>query len=117
MAKEVKKPTSIREALIWSIANNDHHSDLTDEEKQIVGVEVVAKILFPGINYYSLTGFGAVFLECVQPLVRKLFPDLVGKAEMEVLGTSMVEVASFLPCDGYRDNAWIAKFNEKLEVL
>jgi len=37
--------------------------------------------LFPGINYFSMTGFGQVMRDHVQPVLKKLFPKLVDKLE------------------------------------
>lgn len=64
--------------------------------------------LFPGINYYSITGFNQVMTDYVRPVLSKLFPEIKEKDVNEVDSRKRVEVKEFLHTKGYEhcDNKW-----------
>ena len=104
------------EAQVWSVINGDNHPALAEDERTIAGYMPLVKELFPGINYFSITGFGQVMNEYVQPVLSKLFPDLVGKPADEISRGRTVNVEAFLPSKGYEhlDNP---KWKKQLEAL
>ena len=68
--------------------------------------------MFPGIIYYSLTGFGQVMQDCVRPAARKLFGNLEGIPAEEV-SKELTEITPVLPVNGYEwceSAEWQAKF-------
>jgi hypothetical protein len=103
-------------ALIWSAIHHKEHRLLKSYEKEIDGVMPLLIALFPGINYYSISGFYQILGELVRPALRKLFPELVTAQENEV-GDEWVEVKEFLPSQGYEwqdQKRWRNKFDELL---
>jgi hypothetical protein len=104
------------EAQLWSAINGDNHPALSGDEKTITGYMPLVKELFPGINYYSITGFLQVMKDYVQPVLSKLFPDLGGKPAEEISRDRTINVETFLPSKGYEhlDNP---KWGKKLETL
>jgi len=75
------------------------------------------KKLFPGINYYSITGFGQVMVRCVVPVLKKMFPELLKKTEDEITPQMKTKIATFLHSDGYEwqdSSKWMLEFNKLL---
>ena len=106
-----------RKTLIWSLINGESHPELTEKERSIEGAMPVIDSLFPGINYYSVTGFGQVYRDYTQPVLTKLFPNLNGLEISQVNGNESVEIKPFLPSQGYEhlDNPeWKTKLEELL---
>jgi hypothetical protein len=103
-------------AQVWSAINGVNHPALGEYEKTIAGYTPLVKELFPGIAYFSRTGFGQVMRDYVQPVLSKLFPDLIGKPATEVSRNRTVTVEAFLPSKGYEylDNP---QWKQKLETL
>jgi hypothetical protein len=89
------------EAQVWSAINGDNHPSLSGDERTIAGYMPLVEELFPGINYFSMTGFGQVMRDYAQPVLSKLFPDLGGKPADEVSRDRTVSVEAFLPSNGY----------------
>jgi len=68
--------------------------------------------LFPGINYYSMTGFGQVMTNYLRPVLRKLLPKVAEKKAHSVDRDRTVDVTAFLPSKGYEhedDPEWKVK--------
>lgn len=108
---------NVKKAIIWSLVNNEPHRSLTDEEKKISGMMPLVEGLFPGINYFSITGFHEVMHECVLPVLRKRFPELVSTPAEDVAPDVTVEVAEALPSKGYEwqdSQRWKSKFKKLL---
>jgi len=115
--KPKNKKMECRTVLIWSLVNNKHHKQLTEREQQILGVMPLIKKLFPGINYYSITGFGQVMVRCVVPVLKKMFPELLKKTEDEITPQMKTKIATFLHSDGYEwqdSSKWMLEFNKLL---
>jgi len=91
----------INRTLAWSLINNESHPGLPGKERTIEGVMPVIEELFPGMNYYSVTGFGQVKEGYLRPVLTKLFPDLGGLDASEVRPDEKVEIKAFLPSKGY----------------
>ena len=94
------------------------HPSVTPEEKTPAGglIDLVAT-LFPGINYYSITGFASVMHTLAIPTLKKLYPELVGVSVESVDADDMIDVQQFLPSEGYewQDNGlWKTAFQERL---
>ena len=73
--------------------------------------------LFPGINYYSMTGFGQVMRDCVTPALKKLFPELEGAEGDAFDADELVEVEEFQPSEGYEwqdSSEWREEFEKRL---
>ncbi len=106
------------EAQVWSAIHGDNHPALSGDEKTIAGYMPLVEELFPGINYYSITGFGQVMRDYVQPALSKLFPDLGSKPATEVRRDRTITVEAFLPSDGYEhlDNPQLKRKWEALLV-
>ena len=83
----------------------------------IAGFIPLVNALFPGVNYYSRTGFNEVMNTCVTPALKKQFPELESTSESDIKGNEMVEVEEFLPSKGYEwqdSMKWHAKFEKLL---
>jgi len=108
--------TKYNEALIWSAIHSEIHPTLSGREKTIEGYMPLVSKLFPGIDYYSISGFNQVMQNYVRPTLSKLFPNLVEKSVETVNRNKTVNVNSFLPSKGYEhlDNP---KWKKKLEAL
>ena len=104
-----------RKALVWSIATENQHPSLTDEEKTIEGVMPLVQALFPGMNYFSITGFGQVMVQCLIPALRKQFPELGSVSADDIKSADEVEVQQLLPSEGYEwqdSPEWTTRFTE-----
>lgn len=104
----------IKRILIWSLINNEFHPALTAEEKQILAFMPIIKALFPGINYYSTSGFYAVRNNYVVKVLKKVFPEIENQAHDEISKEETLELKEFLPSEGYQwqnDPEWDKKFN------
>ncbi len=107
----------IKKILIWSYINGEPHKLLTTEEQQISHGMGLLATLFPGINYYSISGFQTVVNNYVRPVLKKLFPELIGKTNYNMTADEMVEIDVFLPSKGYEwqdSRKWIKKFEKLL---
>tara|TARA_Y100000034_G_C6857129_1_gene389681 strand:- start:365 stop:703 length:339 start_codon:yes stop_codon:yes gene_type:complete len=105
------------EAQVWSVITGKNHPSLVGDERTISGYMHLVGDLFPGINYYSVTGFNQVVTDYAQPVLRKLFPDLVDKPADDVSGDVTLAIGEFLPSDGYQhedDPAWLGQLEELL---
>ena len=106
------------EAQVWGVIHGDNHPDLADAEKTIANYMPLVETLFPGINYYSITGFHQVMRDYVQPALSKKFPDLVKKYAPEVSRDKVVVVEALLPSKGYEhldDPQWKQRLDELLQ--
>lgn len=106
------------EAQVWSAIHGENHPALSRDEKTIAGYMPLVEELFPGINYYSMTGFGQVMRDYVQPALKKKFPDLAKKPAQEVSRDRTVGVEALLPSKEYEhlDNPqWKQRLDELLQ--
>ena len=107
----------IRTALLWSIMNNEAHESLKNKEKTIAGSMPLVEALFPGINYYSITGFGQVMRDCLLPVLKKRYPELLTTPVDKVKPEETTDVVTALPSNGYewKNSAkWQSKFKKLL---
>tara|TARA_Y100000310_G_C20354388_1_gene655937 strand:+ start:291 stop:623 length:333 start_codon:yes stop_codon:yes gene_type:complete len=102
------------EAQIWSAIHGENHPYVRSGTHEVY--EDLIENLFPGIDYFSVTGFLGVMGVYVPPALSKLFPDIAKKKAHQVDGDNIVSVETFLPCEGYEheDNP---QWKEKLEAL
>src|SRR3989338_1926397 len=106
-----------KKALVWSCMTGEPHPSLNKKEQTIEGVMPLVEALFPGVNYYSITGFGQVMRECVIPALKKRFPELLTTPAEKIKPTAMTEVAAVLPSKGYEwqgSTKWRSKFEKFL---
>ena len=106
-----------KKTLVWSCTTGQPHPSLNKKEQTIEGVMPLVEALFPGVNYYSITGFGQVMKECVVPALKKLFPELQFLPAEDIKDGEEVEVAQFLPSKGYEwqdSSEWQTKFKKLL---
>ncbi len=106
-----------KKTLIWSCVTGKEHPLLGKKERTIEGVMPLVDALFPGVNYYSITGFGQVMRECVVPTLKKLFHDLESLSTDDIKAREMVKVVQFLPSKGYEwqnSAKWRSKFEKIL---
>lgn len=102
---------------IWSAVNGKAHESLTEEEQKISAFIPIVNALFPGIDYYSITGFGQVMTSCVTPVLKKRFPELQSAPAESITREEMVEVMNFLPSKGYEwqdSKKWRSRFEKLL---
>jgi len=111
----------VRAAVIWSLVNTGEkdikwHSSVTEEEKTVTNLMPIVSALFPGINYYSITGFISVMQRCVMPALKRLHPKLIGVTAGGFAINDNVRVEAVLPSNGYewQDSDWQAKFERFL---
>lgn len=107
-----------KQTLIWSLLHDKPHPSLGREEQQIAAYMPILDALFPGINYYSISGFSSVVKQCGQPALKKLFPDLINKKEEEIKDDVLLEIKiPFLPSKGYEwtdSETWRRNFQKLL---
>lgn len=106
-------------AVLWWLVNDREHETLKKNEKTIEALVPLVSALFPGINYYSITGFSQVMRDCVIPVLKKRFPELLTTPAEKIKPRAMTEVATVLPSKGYewQDSAkWRSKFEKLLAV-
>jgi hypothetical protein len=106
------------EAQVWSAIHGENHPTLVGDEKTIAGYMPLVEELFPGINYYSITGFNQVVRDYVQPALSRQFANLAKKSAQEVSRDRTVGVEALLPSKGYEhlDNPqWKQKLDELLQ--
>ena len=109
----------IKTTLLWSLINDKTHGSLEEKERTIEGVMPLIKALFPGINYYSITGFNQVMCACVLPVLKKRYPELLTTPEEKITPGAMTEVATVLPSKGYEwqdSTEWQSGFQNLLAV-
>lgn len=106
-----------KKIMVWSAIQGKAHPQLSEKEQKIEGFMPLVKALFPGVNYYSITGFNEVMSKCVIPALKKRFPELQPVAEGDLKNDEMVEVEKFLPSKGYEwqdSTKWQSKFQKLL---
>jgi hypothetical protein len=104
-----------KKTLVWSIINEKEHP--AEKQLKISDVMPVIDELFPGINYYSVSGFNQVTSNYLRPALTKLFPQLNGVGANSIREDEMVTVKeAFLPSEGYEhlDNP---EWKKKLDAL
>lgn len=104
-------------AVLWWLVNNKEHEQLKEGDKKIEALMPLVETLFPGINYYSITGFSQVMRECVIPALKKRFPELLTTPVEAIKPKATTEVAKLLPSKGYEwqdSPKWRSKFEKIL---
>ncbi|MFA6554290.1 MAG: hypothetical protein WCS89_02165 [Candidatus Paceibacterota bacterium] len=117
LSRTKMKTMKFKKILIWSFINGQPHKLLTKEESKIANTMGVLHTLFPGINYYSTSGFHTAVSTCVQPVLEKLFPELIGTRNDSMTREDKVEISVFLPSKGYEwqdSKVWRRKFEKLL---
>ncbi len=113
----IDKPR-VKKAVLWWLVTDVKPPVLTVEDQKIESLMPLVSALFPGINYYSVTGFGQVMHKCVIPVLKKRFPEFqTGPAGTVVQSDEEVEIEQFLPSRGYEwqeSEAWQKRFAELL---
>lgn len=107
-------------AVLWWLINNKEHNQLKKRDKTIEALMPLVEALFPGIDYYSMSGFGEVMRECVIPALKKRFPELLTTPAEKIKPRTRMEVAVMLPSKGYewQDNPkWRSKFKKLLSAV
>lgn len=103
-----------KKTLVWSLITGQVHPSLDERERTIDGVVPLVQTLFPGANYYSITGFSQILQACVTPALKKLFPELGSLSADDVMIGDAVEVVPFLASQGYEwqdSPEWADKFD------
>ena len=107
----------VRTAVLWSILNGNDHESLSKKDKTIEALMPLVKALFPGINYYSITGFSEVMRNCMIPVLKKRHPELLTTPAEKIKPRAMTEVATALLSKGYEwqdSTEWQSKFQKFL---
>lgn len=103
--------------VLWWLINDKEPKQLKESHKKIEALMPLVNALFPGINYYSITGFTKVMKELVIPALKKGFPELLTTPEDAVKLKMTTEVAEFLPSQGYEwedSPEWQSQFEKLL---
>lgn len=102
--------------VLWWLVNGTEPPGLPENERKIEALMPLVSALFPGINYFSITGFGKVMRDCAIPALKKRHPELLDTPAEKIGPNAMTEVAVVLPSDGYE---WqdSAKWQSKLRRL
>lgn len=109
----------VKTAVLWWLVNNNEPNSLEEKDKKIESLIPLVDTLFPGINYFSITGFSEVMQNCVIPALRKRYHKLLLTPAEKIKPRAMTEVTAVLPSKGYewQDSAeWKAKFKRILAV-
>ncbi len=109
----------IQTAFVWALIHYPEHAFMGEQFKKIEGVLPLVDALFPGINYYSISGFRQVVEECVVPALKKRFPEVESQHATSISRLETIEVSEFLPSNGYewRDSdEWKNKFEALLQA-
>lgn len=107
----------VKKAVVWWLLTNQNHPSLTDDDKQIEALMPLVDAMFPGINYYSVTGFHDVMHGCVAPALGKQFHALRRLSANQIGAGEMVNVTEVMPSRGYQwqdDDEWKARFRTYL---
>lgn len=107
----------IRTAVLWSLINKKEHESLEEKDKTIEALMPLVEALFPGINYYSISGFNHVMRDCVIPVLKKRHAKLLTTPAEKVKPRAMTEIATALPSKGYEwqdSTKWQSKFQKLL---
>ncbi len=105
---------NLKKALIWTILKGEYHRSLKEEDKQIAASMPILTALFPGITYYSMSGFHTVMVNYGKPALKKLFPEILTLRETEVSIEETIEIIPFLSSKGYEwedDPNWKEEFS------
>lgn len=103
--------------VLWWLVNETEHPALAEADKKIETLMPLVAALFPGINYFSITGFSQVMNTCAIPVLKKRFPDLLGADAAAIATDATREVEAALPSKGYEwqdSDAWKKKFEKLL---
>jgi hypothetical protein len=101
-------------AVLWWLVNDQKHPALTKDDMQIKALKPLLQAMFPGINYYSLSGFIMVQHRLVVPVLKKQHPGLETMSAAQVKPNSLLEVSEVMPSRGYQwegDPAWKLQFD------
>jgi hypothetical protein len=102
-------------AVLWWLINETKHDQVSEEEMKIESLMPIVEALFPGVNYFSFTGFSQVMNECVIPALKKQFPELVGASADSIDPDAESEISELLPSDGYEwqtSSGWRTQFDQ-----
>jgi hypothetical protein len=105
-------------AMLWSMAAKQ----LVQPPLKISDYRPLVQQMFPGINYYSVTGFNQAYHEVAAPAVAKMYPGLKAcntQAEAEAQFGATLPVAPVMPSAGYEwqnSAQWRRKFDQHLQA-
>lgn len=108
-----------KKALIWWLITGKEHEALKDKEKKISAIMPLVETLFPGIDYYSISGFNSVLKTLVIPVLKKQFSELESAPEESIASKETVEITEFLRSKGYEwedSQKWKKKFDKLLDA-
>ncbi|MCI0559871.1 MAG: hypothetical protein MN733_15380 [Nitrososphaera sp.] len=107
----------VRTAVLWWLVNDKEHESLKKKDRTIEKLMPLVEALFPGINYYSISGFSQVIHDCVIPVLKKRHPELLTTPAEKIKPRTMTEVATALASKGYEwqvSPEWKSKFQKLL---
>lgn len=103
--------------VLWWLANGKEHPLLTEGDKKGDALMPIVTAFFPGINYYSVTGFHEVMNTLVIPAIKKRHPELLTTPEGDIEADATTDVVEMLASKGYEwqdDAGWMTKFRDML---
>ncbi|MBP9801450.1 MAG: hypothetical protein KBC83_02150 [Candidatus Moranbacteria bacterium] len=108
----------IKKAVLWWLVTGVVPPVLTTEDQKIESLMPLVSALFPGVSYFSHTGFSQVMHTCVIPVLKKRYPEFqCGPVGRVVQSDEEVEFEPFLPSRGYEwqnSGEWKKRFAELL---
>lgn len=107
-----EKKTEVSSTLLWSIIHGEQHPQIPQTLK-ISDLMPLVEALFPGINYYSTSGFFQVMNQCLIPVLRKRYPELI-EADVDEVPNTIISIGPALASNGYEwqtSQEWREKFN------
>lgn len=106
----------VKAVVLWWLINGKDHPTLNQEDKKISALQPLLQALFPGMNYYSNTGFQAAVRGCAIPALQKQFPELAVTPAAHLRPDVMLEVEKVMPSNGFewQGDDWAARFESYL---
>jgi hypothetical protein len=117
---EEKRDMELKNKVAWWLINDIVHPALTKEDQVVAALQPIAGTMFPGINYFSLTGFGSAMRTIVIPALKLVAPQLVGAPIESFDPEDSIEIPEILPsqgCEWQNSDEWEIRFKDKLEAL
>jgi hypothetical protein len=102
----------VKAIVLWWLIKGEEHPALTQNDKKISNLMPLIQALFPGMNYFSNTGFHAVMNAWVIPALWRQFPELATRPASHLRASAMFDIREVMPCNGYewQTREWQERF-------
>ena len=105
--------------VLWWLVNDKEPEGLRPRDKRISSLMPLVETMFPGINYFSITGFSQVMNNCVIPVLKKRYRKLLTAPAERIRPNAVTKVTTFLPSDGYEwqdSSEWKTQYRKLLRA-